>query len=770
MSKVVLFEALPRVATTGATVAVRLAGGGSKAYDQLGFNDWRGGIVAPPKFTSAIGFDQSGVTGAALPQIANLRFFTSDPTLVDTLAGYVWSRAAVTIKVDDDEAASPTYPVALTGTVASVNVAGGVVTFTISDLSIDLDAAAVPNSFAGTGGIEGGSEALGRVKRRSFGYCFNVEGRVLDKANNIYEFGDPSKPLSSMPLIKDKGRAASSVTLVAWAGSIGATLAALIATAAPNGGAAYAPSIACVKWWTVPAGPLTADLIGEVSNSAIAPARLASYLIAAYAPAISIANLATAEGWVNRPAGVHIESASESIASVFDRLLFPVGLIWSITPAGLLTFDRLTWASPIESLTADTIRRETVFQPLRTRRVGYQKNHRIHTDGEISAALDFPTFRQTTPPSTAVEGNFWVDTDDNNLLMRHSGLGLFINGVELTINGARIDIPWVSVQDQKVVDGINAQAALTTRVAEAERNINAISSDNILQKGEKAEINRQYNDINSEYANIVSKSQGLGVVTELATFTASYLALVAYIATLPTTWNDANFDTPIVGSTFRSSFSSYVTSRTALLAKNDEVAATKALWSGVSGTGGQPSGADVAGTVNPGGGVSTNKVNTAAILSGAVSNLTAVSSGTLSTDRVSFIEIAYVTVPSGTAGSVMMSAYGQVRNLVGGTTPGVPGIDLYKVTAANAAAYLASGSAATRNPNTFGLNLGRRVIFQDLLNVDMGGTISDILATPAVGDLYILVLNTTSYPPGGGSVPLNNYQYNGVISILELKK
>lgn len=52
------------------------------------------------------------------------------------------------------------------------------------------------------------------------------------------------------------------------------------------------------------------------------------------------------------------------------------------------------------------------------------------------------SFRVPTPPANAVEGNEWTDVSDNNTRYRHAGAGISINGVELTFNGERMNIPW----------------------------------------------------------------------------------------------------------------------------------------------------------------------------------------------------------------------------------------------------------------------------------------------------------------------------------------
>jgi len=387
VARVILAQLSPFNPATGATIAVRLAGLGSKAYTQLGFSDWRAGISGPLRFTSILGFDQGGWNGGALPQTGGLRFVSADLSLLTTLLQYSWAQAPVTIYMGDDEDAAPAYNAIFTGKVATVKSDGAAITFTISDLSTDLTKPVLPDTFAGTTGLEGDAAAAGRIKRRSWGKVFNVEGRILDKANSIYEFGDPNRPLNAFLAVKDKGRAGY-MTTVAWAGSAIGTLNALRAATAPSGGGACAPSIACVKWWTTPEGPLTADLQGEIGAAYVNTApEIAARLISIYQPAITIGNLAAALAWQSAECGVHCDSASETVANLLDRLLLPVSTGWILSGAGALNFRRFYWGASVETVPATQISLDQQFQQLRTRRVGYQRNYRQHTDAEIATSL-----------------------------------------------------------------------------------------------------------------------------------------------------------------------------------------------------------------------------------------------------------------------------------------------------------------------------------------------------------------------------------------------
>lgn len=266
--KFILLEALPWRVSDGATISVHIAGGGRFPYSGLrGFTDWRSGLMEFPSFTAAAGFSEGGWTGGAIPQVANIPIFPADDTLRNTLLTYLWQGATIELRSGDDEAAPGTYILELTGAVSAVETNDGEISLTVADLGSKLNFPVCTTTFAGTGGVEGPAEAEGRTKRRSWGVVRNVEGLLLEKPNNIYEFGDPSQPLNAFLTVRDMGRDASPTpTVVTWQGSIAATFAALQASSPAAGSCVVAPSIACVKWWTVPHGPLTADIQGEVGS------------------------------------------------------------------------------------------------------------------------------------------------------------------------------------------------------------------------------------------------------------------------------------------------------------------------------------------------------------------------------------------------------------------------------------------------------------------------------------------------------------------------
>ncbi len=434
MTGIVFIRAWPRDPATGAEVAMRLAGGGRRRAFHIDADHYRAGVTALPLFSAELAFGEQGWTGGTVPTTAVLGFAPSTPDVADQIATVSWPGARIEIDSGAEDAPSRV----LTGAVADVVIRDGINSITVADLSKSYDRRILGAAFAGTSGLEGYAEAAGRSKRRSWGRVFNIEGRLLDPANNIYEFGDPAHSLHGWTALRDKGRDGE-FALVAWQGTAATTLAALIASVPVRGGGVVAPSIACAKWWTEPAGPLTADLMGEVGTGYVESAPAIASRLVELAGGVAVSNLATAQSWRGEAAGIHIESENETWAAAVDRLLLGVSLLWVAKADGSVAFRRWSFEEPVEALKGIFIERERSLPPTKTRTLTYRVNHRVHSASEISAALldgeaPSPTVRAPAlPPTDATIGTLYIDEDD--VQFRYEGSVLTLDGEPITFGG-----------------------------------------------------------------------------------------------------------------------------------------------------------------------------------------------------------------------------------------------------------------------------------------------------------------------------------------------
>lgn len=382
---VILVTAYPRRVSDGAIQVQRLAGGGDGQPYYYGGEHYRAGVMTLSRFSAELTFGQDGWTGGAMPQTGIIQYATADAAFRDTLAGLYWGNASIVIQSLTEGGAIGTD---LTGTaLGATSGPDGVISITVADLSAGMDRPLLTSRFAGTGGVEGALDQAGRLKRRSWGRCYNVEARLIDKVNNIYEVGDPARPLRSIVAVRDKGMAASALMPVEWQGSVSATFAALQAAYAPDGGGAVAPSIACIKWWTRPDSPLTADLLGEIGTGYVETIPEIIERISSGHGGPSIVNLPAAIALRPDAAGVHVDHEDQTIASVLDHALAGVSLLWVLDPTGAIEIREWSWGAPVAALRSAQVQRDMVLQPIRSRRIGYQTNRHVHGDGEIVAAL-----------------------------------------------------------------------------------------------------------------------------------------------------------------------------------------------------------------------------------------------------------------------------------------------------------------------------------------------------------------------------------------------
>ena len=144
----------------------------------------------------------------------------------------------------------------------------------------------------------------------------------------------------------------------------------------------------------------------------------------------------------------------------------------------------------------------------------------------------------------------------------------------------------------------NAQIAADS----ANNKLADIAADNKLTPVEKKAIRAEWDAAYAEYAGIIAQATAFGVTTEKTSYDNAIKALGTYLnnavtytlGTTPPNWiTDANLSatTTIVGATFRSNWSALYSTRQALLNKIAEVAATKADWSTITGSGKPENGA-----------------------------------------------------------------------------------------------------------------------------------------------------------------------------------
>lgn len=385
---VILIEAQPRRAADGVAETVRLAGGGAVVpYVYGGLNDWRAGVAGLPKVIASLEFVGGEFPSGSVPAAAEVVWSPSSRTDLAELAGFVWFDAPITVRVGQEGQALP--PVAMSGAVLAATSTKGQLSIALADPATALKKPLLTTRYAGTGGLEGPVEWDGKIKRRIWGRVWNLQGEPIDKANNIYCFADPARALQAVVSVRDKGAAAATLNLLAWQGSAAATLTALQAAVAPQGGGVACPSIACVKWWTQPAGDLCADLKGEVGAGYVeTTAEIVQRLVEAIGgPAFSVGTIAAAQA--ARPAAVGWVASDDSttVANMLDELLAQSSLLWLLEDAGTITLRPWAWGASVASAISQDVSRKEVLRPVATRKLGYRRNELTMQRGDLAGIV-----------------------------------------------------------------------------------------------------------------------------------------------------------------------------------------------------------------------------------------------------------------------------------------------------------------------------------------------------------------------------------------------
>ena len=339
-----------------------------------------------------------------------------------------------------------------------------------------------------------------------------------------------------------------------------------------------------------------------------------------------------------------------------------------------------------------------------------------------------------------------------------------------TINGSvfRSKFADVYAARQVVLNKIAAVAkantdAATAGAAAANTRIAEISSDNLLTPVEKMQVILEYNALIGEDSALLDEAVLYGVTTQATNYSNAIDALVAYMATLttPVLWSDLSGDTTIVGPTFRDKFLDVRVKKRLMTNEFRGAPAGTKVGPDFAENVAQGAGNALAG-LNGDGTVKDDKVNTTAIIAGAITSfvLASCSAATRSYDG-SADEICNVTVgtaPSGSIG-VRVTANGDFKNTEAG--PIESHIRLYKVPAAQVAAYEAYRDANGGEMGTYANVPLQSDMLNYAANVWDSFTLNYVDTAPATGDMYVCGLTAVSSM---------GYQHKNVQMTVELIK
>lgn len=714
MAIVCLAKVSPLNTSTGSRVDLFVSSAQDRAVTGLNGQVWEPAMSASPTLSINLwqgDFREPVDTGGA-------SFAINMGILKMTYAGcdaYNWAGAPVEIYAEEPGAAWP-WTTRFKGRVASYSRRGDVLTINASIETEQFDKNILTATYAGTGGAEGGADLKGRLKPLVIGWAQNVEPVLIDTVNNVYQFSGYGA-IEAVSVLYE--RAAS------FGASVGdyASYAALVSATIPAGRWGTCLAAGMVRLGAPAAGVITGDVRGHRVGSTTP--RLTGAVISALATiaGVSSANLETSTLTALDAAApypinlVLTEQAQwrEIAAQMALACNWQSGISlqgkWFTLAVTLSGSEVITLNAQGSSLPQVTTSDEAdVSLPYYQTIFGANRCWRVHTADEIAYSAQLIPLGRYSPDTTYREGNI-VDLEDGSSWV-------YVNP---TASSGNAPPTWPTASDSYWSNLTPPTGKRTTLGSSLPAASESVPGDvHFMPDG-------------TAYVRVSGGILLDGKVVTLGGFRPSIY------------WTSAAAQ-PVV------------------------TAGTTATWSGVSGSGkpednatvgapiGTPVGTitagDVSSTIKSGGGVADNQVITASVVSGSLSGTTIVSANGSSAAFTAIRELAYVTVPTLDAGTVgiRIGFFGQIRDIGSGYTPGYPVLRVYRVSAANAAAYLAS---SPRNPSVQGVTMNRNITLPNWSNIDMGGTLLFSTTSPAAGDLYVLGIDVAAYPPSAGSWSYN---------------
>jgi hypothetical protein len=552
MSIVTLIELRPRGAGDAVTQVIRLVHNARASGRFLG-QQWLPGHVARlPDFELDLGFDGEKFGQGATPQVGQLVLVVP---ISSSWASLAWKGAEVTLRT----APWPTYHVdpadgafgaAVNYRVEDVSCsADGRMTLTLIDLGRALRNSAQPAKFGSSAdplldGV-GAIDHRGKVVPIGYGRLYGVPALLVDRVYNIYLL--IARPTSVFHGIYDGG--------ADWApGIVRADLAALRANTPADGAVdvcGNAGGLTLIRPWTTPTYALTADI---TASGPVTAANIATTIVAARA-AVPFAAGTVAAFNALQPAtcGLYIND-ERSAATALDELICRLGGFWRVNDAGAIELGRLDFAAPAVVFGAHqllSIERKRIVMPTRRRSVGYGRNNRVHSEGEIAGIL-------LAGDIDGLGGLAYLDNLDWAL----------VTGAGRPADNATVGAPAGSnVAGTPAATLVtNAANALATANSAAST-ISIIVSDGYLARGEKPALIKEWTAIYNESSVLAARAATLSLSghATYSSYSAAYLALSTYLGGLSPAYDNTALDTPIVGATFRGKFTDYFYARQLLL-------------------------------------------------------------------------------------------------------------------------------------------------------------------------------------------------------------
>lgn len=392
-------------------------------------------------------------------------------------------------------------------------------------------------SYAGTGGAEGPTSMVGRLKPWASGNTKNIEPIVIDPAKWIFQYHGYGATQAIDAVYENSLKINSAGSGAPFATV--STYAALAALTLAPGQWAAAPDVGMFRLGGEPTGKVTADVRGaknaggtyvSTTSGIVQHLMAVAGLNGAYIDTTSIS--AFSQSWDYYADGqVQID---EVIRDAFRQKggyifsneagVFRAGTYLSSKTPGILT----TAALRAEPYVLD-VKQVPAPMPVYRVKIGYDRCWSPHSSNEISPAL--------------------AEAQDD------------ITTAQATANTARAE----AATAQATADYVTARDA-------------EFSADNMLSRAEKRTLVSEIGEYTAEKSGLEAQADLLGVTTEKATYQSAYTAMMAYLNGLTPAYNVFTAASTIVRATYLSTKSDFTTARTALISRFSSIIGALNAW------------------------------------------------------------------------------------------------------------------------------------------------------------------------------------------------
>lgn len=397
--RIYLLEASPYDRTTAAVIAARASNSGysTTAEDTLVSKEFPGRLITPYNMQVSV-FSGGRLAAHSIPGFGEIRLANPDGG-IDPWKRYAWGERQLTVKAGLSDFTYDEFGIIFTGTCERVSWKWREIGIHLRDYQYKLAKPIQTNLYAGTGGLEGGSELKGKPKPICLGQVRQIEPVAVDPDFDIWQYHDGTVQGSSN-----------------WAdGGVALTDAGDVADL-------YAVSVSAGQYKTdhvkglirvgsTPTSILTGDVQGDktggvyVSSAPNIIRRILNTRASVIDDEIDLGSITIADSANDSIHGYYIRLDRVNIDSVIDDLASSIGAFWTYTRSGLFRLVILTEpGTPVKVLTQDdftydSITSQPIPPPSKLLRLGH---HRYWRTQEGTSLSDDPA--EVTPEERAQFG------------------------------------------------------------------------------------------------------------------------------------------------------------------------------------------------------------------------------------------------------------------------------------------------------------------------------------------------------------------------------